>query len=235
MDKEHVIPNSLRWFSLENYHGEIWKEVVGYEKYYAVSNYGRVKSLKRFVPVTTLDGKTYLHPYREKIMKCIKDRLGYLTVEFRCLGKRKTFKIHRLVMLNHVPNPNNYPTINHIDEDKANNIVTNLEWCTVSHNITWGEGHKRRCKSFINNNRSKVVFQYDEKLNFIKEYPSAAEAERQTGISGRSIRLVCDVRSLYAGGYIWLHNPSDISKWKEKRLKAKRNGRYKQNYQSRNL
>lgn len=222
MDKEHLTLQD--WFSLEDFDGEVWKDVPNYEGMYSVSNYGRVKSLRRIIQCGRGEKVT-----KEMILKPMKDRLGYLVVDLRCEGKRKSLKIHRLVMLAHVPNPNNFPSINHIDEDKTNNIVTNLEWCSVSHNITWGEGHKRRVQSFINNNRSKRVLQYDDSLNLIKEFPSAAEAERQTGISGRAIRCVCDLRLLYAGGYIWLHNKSDLELWKNKKKNAKRNGRYKKN------
>jgi hypothetical protein len=101
---------------------EIWKDIEGYEGYYQVSNFGRVKSLNVF-------GK-------EKHRKLQTDKNGYLVIGLRKLGKEKNCKVHRLVALTFIPNSNNKKTINHIDGVKTNNQVSNLEWATYSENMT---------------------------------------------------------------------------------------------------
>lgn len=97
---------------------EIWKEIPGYEKKYKVSNLGNVYSNKH-----------------KRILKPYKVRKGYLRVDlFDSKFVRKHQKVHRLVAMAFIPNPDNKPQINHIDGNSANNCVTNLEWCTNDEN-----------------------------------------------------------------------------------------------------
>ena len=103
---------------------EIWKDVVGYEGLYKVSNLGRVKSLQR--KGTALN---------DRILKYSFDIDGYRQVILSKDNKRKCVKIHRLVGLAFLCNENNLPCINHKDENKENNSVENLEWCTNLENI----------------------------------------------------------------------------------------------------
>ena len=100
---------------------EIWKDVIGYEGFYQISNLGRCKRL-------------YKHR-NEKILKPIKTPHGYFNYSFCVNSKFKAMSIHRLVAIHFIPNPDNYPEVNHIDADKSNYSVDNLEWCTRSHNI----------------------------------------------------------------------------------------------------
>lgn len=100
---------------------EQWKNIKGFEKYYQVSNLGRVKSLPR-------TGK-YSMP-NEKILSLIPQKTGYLQVTLSIEGKKYPFNVHRLVALNFIDNPKNKPQVNHIDGDKKNNNVSNLEWVT---------------------------------------------------------------------------------------------------------
>lgn len=100
---------------------EEWKPVVGYEGLYEVSNYGDVKSLNT-----------------NKIRCKKKDKYGYYCINLSKNGKRKTYFIHQLVARAFIPNPNNYPCVNHIDEKKTNNCVWNLEWCTHKYNNNYG-------------------------------------------------------------------------------------------------
>lgn len=109
---------------------EIWVPVIGYDHRYAVSNYGRVAGEKGLL-------KPYDNGY------------GYLIVEFRRDGKRKHLRVHRLVAEAFIPNPDNLPMVNHKDEDKTNNFLENLEWCTASYNRTYGkaiEKHARKLR-----------------------------------------------------------------------------------------
>ena len=104
---------------------EVWVPVCGYDYLYAVSNRGRVAGTKG-------------------IMKPYDNGYGYLVVEFRKNGKKKHLRVHRLVAEAFIPNPENLPEVNHIDEDKHNNDETNLEWCTSSYNKRYGSGRKTR-------------------------------------------------------------------------------------------
>lgn len=106
---------------------EIWKDIQGYEGLYQVSNLGRVKSLAR------LD--TRGQRVSEKILKLGKHRAGYFRVNLYKNGKMKQYLVHRLVALAFIPNPENKEQVNHIDGNKQNNVIENLEWCTHSENI----------------------------------------------------------------------------------------------------
>ena len=89
---------------------EIWKPVVGYEDYYEISSMGRVRSLDRY--------DNLKHFRKGEINTLTKDKNGYLYVSLWKDGKQKVHKVHRLVALHFIPNPNNYPMINHKDTDK---------------------------------------------------------------------------------------------------------------------
>lgn len=109
---------------------EIWMDVVGYEGYYQISNTDKVRSLKRRI-------KNY--PSGTRVMKSVvlKTRIGttgYFMVDLSKEGKSIKHRVHRLKAKAFIPNPNNYPEINHIDGDKLNNHLLNLEWCTSSQN-----------------------------------------------------------------------------------------------------
>ena len=111
---------------------EIWKNIVGYEGKYQISNLGRVKSLKD------------RYGYRERILKPSTNKRGYKKVVLVKVGeKRKTFLVHRLVAEAFIPNPNNYSEVNHKDENPSNNNVDNLEWCTRKYNINYGTAIER--------------------------------------------------------------------------------------------
>lgn len=110
---------------------EIFKPVEGYEGLYEVSNYGRVKSLQRWVS-RIRDGKEYKQFVKECIRVCSKQNTGYLTIRLAKDGIVKTFRVHRLVAKSFLDNPHGKQTVNHIDGNKHNNHIDNLEWCTMS-------------------------------------------------------------------------------------------------------
>lgn len=117
---------------------EEWKDIKGFEGLYQISSFGRVKSLARII-------KRNYNNYtvKEKILK-LGESKGYKQV---CLCKDKRIywkQVHRLVAEAFINNPNNYPCINHKDENPSNNSVTNLEWCTYSYNNTYNNLAKRR-------------------------------------------------------------------------------------------
>lgn len=104
---------------------EQWKIIKDYPNY-SVSNYGRVRN-----DLTC------------KILKQNLNSSGYYRVSL----KRKHLFVHRLVAIAFIDNPNNYPVVNHLDEDKTNNSVSNLEWCTQSHNVLYGDGRTKQLNS----------------------------------------------------------------------------------------
>ena len=106
---------------------EEWRDIKGYEGKYQVSNLGRVRSFH---------GKG-------KLLKGTPDKDGYLRIALCKNGMRKYFGIHQLVALVFIPNPNNLPCVNHKDEDKTDNKVENLEWCTIAYNNCYGNRLKR--------------------------------------------------------------------------------------------
>jgi len=110
---------------------EIWKDIQGYEGLYQVSNLGRVKSLGRFV-----DNLVRGHYWQEeRILKPNKTKHGYLMVALRKNNKPNYFKVHRLVAITFIPNPENKPQIDHINAIKTDNTVNNLRWVTAKENI----------------------------------------------------------------------------------------------------
>jgi len=125
---------------------EEWKDIEGYEGFYQVSNLGRVKSLARVVMRS--DGKP--NPVNEKILKygIIK---GYCAVVLCKDRKKKMYKVHRLVAIAFLSNPHNLPEVNHKDENKKNNCVDNLEWCTSLYNINYGSHNERVTNTIVKN------------------------------------------------------------------------------------
>lgn len=109
---------------------EIWKEIPGFEGYYEASNQGRVRSIERVVR----SGRGY-KIVKPTILKPSIDEWGYEKVCLRKKGKSFSRKVNRIIAQTFIPNPNDYPQVNHIDGVKQNNNVDNLEWCTCSHNM----------------------------------------------------------------------------------------------------
>ena len=178
---------------------EIWKDIPGYEGIHQISNKGVVKSLERWVPNN--NGKTLL---RERILSPYQTRSGYLRVGLSLNRKVKQFLVHKLVAKAFIPNPKNYPQINHKDENPLNNSVENLEWCDEVYNCNYGTRNSRIGKANLNRiDCSKKVGQYDKLMNLLAVFPSMSEAERQTGIPHNRICMTCKGQYKSAGGYIW--------------------------------
>ena len=173
---------------------EIWKDKKDYEGLYQVSNCGRAKSLDRYIK-----GKGHSLKFKKgRILKPMKDNNGYLKVRL-CNGeKSKTFNLHRLVAELFIPNPNNYKEVNHKDENKTNNVVTNLEWCDRKYNMTYNNGQKRRVIK-----RLKPILQYTLDGEFVREWKSAKQAEREGGFNSTCICQCCKGHIKYHKGFRW--------------------------------
>lgn len=186
---------------------EIWKDIEDYEKIYQISNLGRIKSLSRFVNNCKNYGSIGFYT-KEKILKLAISKTGYYICTLFKNGKGKTFKVHRLIAKAFIENPNNYKIINHIDGNKLNNNLNNLEWCNHSHNNkeAYKQGLKENNLKWIiecNKKKRKKVKQYDLQNNFIKEWESINEAEKELKICHINIVKVCKGERITAGGFKW--------------------------------
>ncbi len=137
------------------------KPVKGYEGYYEVDNFGRVFSLDRNVTVND-NGRIYEKPIKGKQMKQGVHTQGYKVVSLTKDGKTTTKFVHRLVAEAFIPNPDGLPMVNHKDEDKTNNFVDNLEWCTNEYNIKYGTAtrraaQKKRGTTLTKEHREKIT------------------------------------------------------------------------------
>ena len=174
---------------------ETWKPVVGYEGLYEVSDLGRVKKVARTITLT--DGTV------KKIDESIlnqSDSNGYLKVGLYRNGVSKSNWVHRLVAQAFIPNNDqSKAVINHKDENKRNNSVANLEWCTYKYNANYGRRNERISESI-----SKPILQFDLETGLIiATYPSIKEAGLSTGINQISISRVARGKYKTAGGYGW--------------------------------
>lgn len=174
---------------------EIWKDIEGYEGFYQVSSYGRVRSVDRVIEYN--DGRKRLQ--KGRILKPIKDGNGYLQIVLSKSSEVKRVLIHRLVAEVFINNPDNLPQVNHKDENKRNNCVSNLEWCTQAYNNCYGTRLKRQVKKL-----SKSVLQIEFKTNqIIAEYPSTQEAARKLNMCQSTISECCNGKRKTAYGYKW--------------------------------
>jgi hypothetical protein len=176
---------------------EIWKDIVGYEGLYQVSNLGKVKSLN------------YNHTKKPHLMAAKKGTTDYLFVS---LSKSRAIKhkyIHIVVAEAFVPNTEGFPCVNHIDGDKSNNRADNLEWVTYSQNtrhaIKTGlrlDSNMRGIKGAANKN-SRQVWQYTKAGELIKVWPCISDAARYYNCSP------CTIVNCYMGriksckGFVW--------------------------------
>lgn len=164
------------------------KPVKGYEGYYEVDQFGRVFGLERIIKVND-NGRNYEKPIAGKQLKQSMHTKGYKTVSLTKDGKTKTLFVHRLVAEAFIPNVDNLPMVNHKDEDKTNNFVENLEWCTNDYNINYGTARKRQAKKIrgiphTDEHKKKIsesMKAYREKEKFENGYCYNGRGERKDG------------------------------------------------------
>lgn len=195
--------NSERWLSLEDFECEEWRDVVGFEGLYLVSNYGRVKTIPHIHKCNDKHGCDMQVVVKEKIKKAVDNGHGYLTVRLSIGNKSKSKYIHRLVAKAFIPNPNSFPQVNHKDENKNNNCVYNLEWCTSHYNNCYGTAKSRMLKTMKENGHIRAIDVYDLNGVFLKTYETAYHIERD-GLSRRGVYNVCRGRSRSYKGCVYL-------------------------------
>ena len=188
---------------------EQWKDIAGFEGYYQISSMGRVKSVERYIQQT--DGMKRPYKIPERILKPKKKPNGYMGVGLAMGGKVQNSLIHRMVAEAFIPNPDNLPTVNHKNEDKTDNRMENLEWCSVAYNNTYGTRLERTSKQPHNH----PVIMLDIEGNQLRRFQSVCEAARHLISDGRSIvgkkitansiRAVCQHKAQRhtAYGYRW--------------------------------
>jgi len=173
---------------------EIYKDIKGYEGIYQISNLGSVKRLeyKRY----NKKAKAFVI-YKEHLLKpIINNAKGYKVVSLCKDGIIKIKTIHRLVAETFIPNSSNYKCVNHLDGNKMNNDISNLEWCTYSENIQ----HAYRIGL---NKKNKEVNQYNLNGEYLSTYKSTYKASYETGINQSNIYMCCVGKRKRAGKYIW--------------------------------
>ena len=159
---------------------ETFVKIEGFENY-EVSNLGKVRNIKSGI---------MLKPWITKD--------GYLR---HCLykhNKRKNLLLHRIIATAFIDNPEKKPQVNHIDENKLNNDLSNLEWCTGRENLVHGTRTKRVAEKL-----SKKVIQLDLNDSVLNEFESMGQAERETGVPSGNISRCCNGERKSAGGYKW--------------------------------
>ena len=164
---------------------EIWRDIKNYEGLYQISNLGNVKNFKN-----------------NKIINGYYDKDGYKRI---CLYKKENNEkkryypfIHRLVAQSFIPNPNNYPVINHKNEIKDDNVVSNLEWCTIKYNNNYGNRINK-----IKEKKRKKVAQYSLDMKLIKVFNSITEASKEVNSNTSNICRCCKGNLKTIKGYIW--------------------------------
>ena len=176
-----------------------WRDVIGYEGLYQVSDEGKVRSLN------------YNKTGEVRELKLIPAKDGYLVVCLHKNGHQREGKVHKMVALAFIPNPDDKPCIDHINGNKQDNRVENLRWATVFENNN-NPVTKARMKGIQNGRQlnradcSKVVYQYDLNWKLINKYPSASEAARQMGCHFDTITKACRGVRNKALNYYWSYD-----------------------------
>ena len=137
---------------------EIWKDIAGYAGIYQVSNMGNVRSLRR----EDIKCKQGYRALNGRQLRPAQDKKGYLMVSLNKNGQSKTRRVHRLVAETFIANPDKLPQVNHKDENKCNNNIDNLEWCTPSYNTNYGKGNKSRSDTLKKMWRERECEQNDD-------------------------------------------------------------------------
>lgn len=184
-------------FNMILFQNELIKPITGYQDYF-ISSFGRVWSNKN---------NKWLH---QSLRGDKKINSMYLSVSLGKNGKFKSFSVHRLVAQEFLSNPDNLPQVNHKDQNKFNNKVDNLEWCSNKYNMTYGNRLNKMVQTKCKNGFIKAVVQCDKKTHQeIQTFPTAKAAyqaitgEKDTGSKSCNISAVCRGKRKSAIGFWW--------------------------------
>lgn len=183
---------------------EKWKDIPGYKGIYQASSLGRIRSVERYIKCNVsnqhkVNIKTKRH-IKEKILKCGIDKDGYKKISLSKDGKTKYFRVCRLIAMTFIPNENQSLQVNHKDENKKNDCIDNLEWCTCKYNQNYGTRNKR-----ISRSRMREVYKLDLNGNFIEKFKSIIDASKSSNRNYRNISAVCNGKQKTCGGYKWVY------------------------------
>ena len=177
---------------------EIFKPIKNYENLYSISNLGRVKSNNR----QRLGVGGSIRNCKGRILKATPNQSGHLLVNlYDEEGRSKKALVHRLVAEAFLENPENLSCINHKDENKLNNCVDNLEWCTIAYNNSYSHLENNLYRK--TGNYPIAVIQYSLSGEEINRYTSYSQAEKETGIDHSGISACCRGKQKTAGGFVW--------------------------------
>ena len=184
--------------SLKKVTCEQWRDIQGFEGLYQISDHGRVKSNDRVISQSNRYGTTTIHVYKGRILKESMNPNGYIHVDLHKEGKTIRFLIHRLVAIHFLEKQDGQNIINHLDGNKSNNTVSNLEWCTQSQNIQYAYDHGTKIPPHM-----KRIAQYDMDGNLIKIWSSVSDVCRELKLQSSNIAKVCRGQRNHAGGFKW--------------------------------
>lgn len=179
---------------------EIWKPVVGYEGRYEVSNLGRVRSVDhKYTRPHFRTGAPTEYSVKGRVIYqyCKKDTTTY-NVRLSKGPTVKTHAVHRLVAQAFIPNPDNLPEVNHMDENRHNNRADNLEWCTGDYNLHYGTHIDRSAAGHW-----KKILQCDMQGNVIREFNSITQAANTFGVTIQAISRVLIGKNRQCRGFLW--------------------------------
>lgn len=188
---------------------EEWKGIPGYEGLYQASNLGKIRSLPRLVSVK--DGR--IRRCSGRVLSPSTVVGGYQSATLCDERGQRTFRVHRLVAMAFLPNPENLPEINHKDRNTSNNCVDNLEWCTRLYNARYDGGVERRAAAY-----NKPIRQLTMDGRVVKEYISAKDASTQTGIGRTGISRAARGVMHQAGGFKWQYMDKPTKRYERKHI-----------------
>lgn len=186
---------------------ELWRPIEDYEGIYEISNKGRVRSCA--VSNRWKNSKNLV------LLKPRVNKYGYVSISLYKNGKGRTFNIHRLVAKAFIMNPINLPIVNHRDENRTNNSVHNLEWCTYKYNNEYNDRKKRAVAHTDYSKRpkkkGKPILQYTLDGKLLNRWESAKDVEEVKGLGRKNISCCLRGKSKSAYGFLWKYAENNRS------------------------